>query len=48
MEGDLKEGCFLAGQASAMVHEIRPAKEIIETMFTQAERLLTGAPAWVK
>jgi enoyl-[acyl-carrier protein] reductase II len=48
MEGDLENGCFLAGQASAMVHEIRPAKEIIEGMFLEAERLLRGAPAWVK
>ncbi len=48
VEGDLDNGCFLAGQAAAMVHAIRPAKEIIETMFTQAEQLLKGAPAWVK
>jgi len=48
VEGDLENGCFLAGQASAMVHEIRPAKEIIEGMFLEAERLLQGAPVWVK
>ena len=48
VDGDLENGCFLAGQACAMVHAIRPAKEIIETMFTQAEQLLKGAPAWVK
>jgi enoyl-[acyl-carrier protein] reductase II len=48
VEGDLQNGCFLAGQACAMVHAIRPAKEIVESMFAEAERLLTGAPAWVK
>jgi enoyl-[acyl-carrier protein] reductase II len=48
VDGDLENGCFLAGQACAMVHAIRPAKEIIETMFTEAERLLKGAPAWVR
>ena len=48
VEGDLQNGCFLAGQACAMVHEIRPAKEIIREMFTESERLLLGAPAWVK
>jgi len=48
VEGDLENGCFLAGQACAMVHAIRPAKEIIETMFTETERLLKGAPAWVR
>jgi enoyl-[acyl-carrier protein] reductase II len=48
VEGDLQNGCFLAGQACAMVHEIRPAGDIIRDMFAEAERLLTGAPAWVK
>ncbi len=48
VEGDLENGCFLAGQVCAMVHEIHPAKTIIETMFTQAEELLQGAPSWVK
>ena len=48
VEGDLEDGCFLAGQACAMVHAIRPAKAIVETMFAQAEQLLQGAPAWVK
>ena len=48
LNGDVENGCFIAGQCSAMVSEIRPAKEIIETMFKQAETLLKGAPAWVK
>lgn len=48
VEGDVENGCFIAGQCSAMVSEIRPAKEIIETMFAQAETLLKGAPTWVK
>ncbi|MFH1879570.1 MAG: nitronate monooxygenase [Bacillota bacterium] len=48
VEGDLQNGCFIAGQACGMVHAIRPAKVIIEEMFLEAERLLKGAPAWVK
>ncbi|MDD3410399.1 MAG: nitronate monooxygenase [Eubacteriales bacterium] len=48
VEGDLENGCFLAGQIAAMVHEIRPARAIIETMFEQAEPLLKGAPQWVR
>lgn len=48
VDGDLENGCFLAGQCSAMVNEIRPAREIIETMFAHAETLLKGAPVWVK
>ena len=48
VEGDLQNGCFLAGQACAMVHEVRPAADIIRDMFTEAESLLKEAPAWVK
>jgi len=48
VDGDEKEGCFLAGQAAAMVHAVRPAKAIIEEMFAGAETLLAGAPKWVK
>lgn len=48
VDGNLDEGCFLAGQAAAMVHEIRPASVIIREMFAQAETLLKGAPQWVK
>lgn len=48
LDGDIENGCFIAGQCSALVNEIKPAREIIETMFAQAESLLKGAPAWVK
>ena len=48
VEGDLENGCFLAGQAAAMVKGIRPATEIIEGMFAEAETLLKGASKWVK
>ncbi len=48
VEGDEENGCFLAGQAAAMVHCVRPAGEIITQMFTEAETLLAGAPKWVK
>jgi len=48
MDGNLEEGCFLAGQAAAMVHEIQPAEQMIRKMFHDAEILLKGAPQWVK
>ena len=48
VEGDLENGCFLAGQCAAMVREIRPAQVIVEEMFAEAEVLLKGAPKWVK
>ena len=48
VNGDMECGCFLAGQAAAMVHAVRPAETIIREMFAQAEPLLKGAPQWVK
>ncbi len=48
VEGNAEEGCFLAGQAAAMVHAVRPAAQIIREMFEGAETLLKGAPQWVK
>ncbi len=48
VDGDETGGCFLAGQAAAMVHGIRPAKAIIEEMFAGAETLLAEAPKWVR
>ncbi len=48
VEGDTEEGCFLAGQASALVKCVQPAKNIIQSMFAEAEALLKGASQWVK
>ena len=48
VEGNLEDGCFLAGQASALVKCVQPAKDIIQSMFAEAERLLRGAVQWVK
>lgn len=47
-EGDVKNGCVLAGQVASMVKKEQPAREIIEEMFTQAEDVLNGAAKWVK
>ncbi len=48
VEGDTQEGCFLAGQISGLVNEEKPAAQIIEEIFAEAEELLKGAPKWVK
>ena len=40
VEGDVKEGTFMAGQIAGLVSEIRPAKVIVETMFEEADKLL--------
>ena len=47
-EGDNKEGCFLAGQAAAMVKKYQTAAEIIRDVMEEAEPILKGAPSWVK
>lgn len=39
-DGNLEEGSFLCGAIAGMINEIKPAKEIIEEMFEQAEKLL--------
>ncbi|MCL2577677.1 MAG: enoyl-[acyl-carrier-protein] reductase FabK [Defluviitaleaceae bacterium] len=43
VDGDIKEGCFLAGQIAGIVNREQSAKEIIEEMFAQAEEILNGA-----
>ena len=40
VEGDLKNGCFMAGQISGLVKKEQTAKEIIEEMMQQAEELM--------
>ncbi|MCF0123438.1 MAG: nitronate monooxygenase [Ruminiclostridium sp.] len=47
-EGDLERGCFLAGQAAAMVTEVQPAADIVRAVIEGAEPLLKGAVQWVR
>lgn len=48
VEGNEKEGSFLAGQISAIVKKEQPAAEIITEIFAEAEEVLKGAGTWVK
>ncbi|MDD4699554.1 MAG: nitronate monooxygenase [Oscillospiraceae bacterium] len=48
VEGDTKNGCFLAGQISGLVNREQSAAEIISEIFDQTESLLKGANQWVK
>lgn len=48
VEGDEKQGCFLAGQCAGLVKQERPAGEILRQVCTEAEILLNGANQWVK
>ncbi|MDR0490200.1 MAG: nitronate monooxygenase [Oscillospiraceae bacterium] len=48
VDGDLKNGCFLAGQISGLIKKEQSAKEIIEELIIGAEAVLRGASKWVK
>ncbi len=48
VEGDTKEGCFLAGQISGLVKKEQPAAEILKEIALEAELLLKGGAKWVK
>ncbi len=47
IEGDEKTGDFLAGQIAGMVNKEQPAAEIIVEMFSEAEKVLSGAGKWL-
>ncbi len=40
-DGNLEEGSFLCGAIAGMINEVKPCKDIIEEMFSQAESLLS-------
>lgn len=46
-EGDMEKGCFLAGQAAAMVKKEQPAAEIVKEVMEETEHILQGASQWV-
>jgi enoyl-[acyl-carrier protein] reductase II len=47
VEGDEKNGCFLAGQIAGLVRKEQTAAEIICEIFAEAEEILRGAARWV-
>lgn len=47
-EGDAQNGCFLAGEIAGLIKKEQTAKEMIEEMFGEAEKVLGGAAKWVK
>lgn len=48
VEGDEKQGSFLCGQIAGLVKRIEPAAAIIDDVISGAEKLLRGAPEWIK
>lgn len=47
-DGDIQNGCFLAGQIAGMVNKEQPAAEIVREICSEAELILKGACQWVK
>lgn len=48
VEGDLQKGCFLAGQISGMVNKPETAKEIVDDIVLNGEKILKEAASWAK
>lgn len=48
LDGDIEKGCFMAGQVASMVKEIKSAKEIVDEMLGEAEKLLTEGRKWAR
>lgn len=47
-DGDLENGCYLCGQAAALVDKVQPAAEIVHEVIDEAEPLLkSGGSKWV-
>ncbi len=40
-DGNLDEGSFLCGAIAGMINDVKPCKDIVEEMFSQAESLLS-------
>ena len=46
-DGNLEKGCFLCGQAAAMVNKVQPAAEIVKEVCEGAEQILLKAPDFI-
>jgi enoyl-[acyl-carrier protein] reductase II len=48
IEGDLKNGCFMAGQSCGLVKKEQTVEEIIQELVTETNDILGGAIKWVR
>lgn len=48
VDGDEKEGCYLAGQIAGLVNREQTAAEIIEEIMTEAERVLSSTSKYIE
>lgn len=44
IEGDVENGSPMAGQIAGMINDIKPCKQIIEDIVTEAERIILSLP----
>ncbi len=44
LDGNIEEGSFMSGEIAGMVKKQAPAREIVETMMSEAESILKAAP----
>lgn len=45
-DGDVQQGCFLAGQIAGLVNKEQTAKEIIDEMVTETDKVFKEAAKW--
>ena len=43
-EGDIENGSAACGQSSALIREVRPVRDVIDAMVSEAERVLSRLP----
>lgn len=48
VDGDVREGCIMAGQCAGLVTRRQPAAEIIRELAAEAEALLGGGAKWLR
>jgi len=48
VEGDLKNGCFLAGQIAGSIKKEQSAEEIIDELVSETESIISGVSKWAK
>lgn len=48
IEGDVKNGSCMCGQIAGMVNDEKSCKEIVESICSDAEKIMNGAGKWVK
>lgn len=48
VDGDEKDGCYLAGQIAGLVKKEQPVSEILQEVCAEAEKILSGAAGYIQ